>query len=645
MSPATPRASLLRYLSFAVAALIVVALYEVSRPQEPSAEEMSALAGRFQFTRFEIPGPPGEIRQARDVHPSMERISAWVSAMGAAAALGDVDGDGLPNDLCHVEPRTDRVSVMPVPETGTRYPAFELKPTPLPYDASMAPMGCLVADLDEDGATDFLVYYWGRTPVAFLRRAGSGVDAAGYVPVEIAPGGERWYSNAATLADLDGDGHLDLVIGNTYPDDSALLDAEASGVMVMPDTKSRSYNGGRNRLLLWAGANPGTDPSVRYADASSALNEQVARGWTLAVAAGDLDGDGLPEIYFANDFGPDSLLHNRSTPGSLRFEPLRGRGDFRTPKSFVLGQDSYKGMGADFVDVNGDGLMDIYVSNISTPWGLQEGHFLWLSTGKPQEMRQGIAPYVQGSGTLGLANSGWGWDSRLDDFDNDGVPEAIQATGFVKGKVNRWPELQALGTANDALLIDPRNWPKFQPGADISGHEPNAFFVRDSSGRYCDIAKQIGLGQPMVTRGVAIADVDGDGDLDFFFANQWENSSSYRNDSPGQGRSLSVALRLPLQDGGTPRVIAGQPGQALPPTLAAIGAHATLVLPDGRRMSALVDGGNGHSGKRAPNLHFGLGAMPADQPLKLEVRWRDRGGKMRSGSFDVKPGWHALLLG
>jgi hypothetical protein len=109
-------------------------------------------------------------------------------------------------------------------------------------------------------------------------------------------------------------------------------------------------------------------------------------------------------------------------------------------------------------------------------------------------MRAGVAPYVQGAERLGLSHSGWGWDSRLDDFDNDGVLEAIQATGFVKGTANRWPELQALGTANDALLTDPRHWPKFGPGADISGHEPNAFFVRDASGKYVDIARDIGLG-------------------------------------------------------------------------------------------------------------------------------------------------------
>ncbi len=641
-----PKALLTRHGALLAAAAIVLALYGMALPSRPTAEEAAAMARRFQFTPLVIPRPEGfRDRPVRPVHPSMQRISAWVSAMGAAAALGDVDGDGLPNDLCHVEPRSDQVQVLPVPGTGARYAPFLLTAAPLPYDQTMAPMGCLIADLNEDGVQDFLVYYWGRSPVAFLRRTGTPLPTRqAYLAVEVVAEVPRWYSNAATLADLDGDGHLDLVLGNTYPDGSALLDAQASGVMVMPDSTSRSANGGRNRLLLWAGASSGQAPQVRYRDASAALSEDDARGWTLAVAAGDLDGDGLPELYFANDFGPDRLLHNRSTPGRLRFVRLQGEQGFTTPKSFVLGQDSCKGMGAELADVNGDGLMDIYVSNISSTWSLQEGHFLWLSTGQLERMRQGVAPYVQGAEDLGLSRSGWGWDAKLADFDNDGVLEAIQATGFVKGKVNRWPELQALGTANDALLRDPRNWPKFQPGSDISGHDPNAFFVRDRRGRYHDIARLIGLGGPVVTRGIAIADVDGDGDLDFVLANQWEDSTFYRNDSPRRHAFLGLNLLLPIAGDGSLRVQPGQPSREVRGT-PAIGAEASVRLPDGRRLAAQVDGGNGHSGKRAPQLHFGLGELLADQPLNVELRWRDRLGRLQSHSLTLKPGWHTVVLG
>jgi len=309
-----PARFLSRHGTLLTAVLVVLALYGMAQPSRPTAEEQAEMAACFVFTPLAIPRPEGfREREVRPVHPSMERISAWVSAMGAAA----------------------------------------------------------------------------------------------------------------TLSDVDGDGQLDLIIGNTYPDGSPLLDAQAVGVMVMSESTSRSINGGRNWLLLWAGAGSGEAPQVRYRDASDALDAADARGWTLALAAGDLDGDG--------------------------------------------------------------------------------------------------------------------------------VLEAIQATGFVKGRVNRWPELQALGTANDSLLRDPRNWPRFQPSSDISGHNPNAFFVRDRHGRYHDIAALIGLGGAVVTRGIASADVDGDGDLDFVLANQGEDSTFYRNDAARRQDFLGLNMLLPAAQGRAPR--------------------------------------------------------------------------------------------
>ena len=63
----------------------------------------------------------------------------------------------------------------------------------------------------------------------------------------------------------------------------------------------------------------GDRPTVRFARrVVGAVRSEALRGWTLAVGAADLDGDLLPELYFANDFGPDRLLHNRSTPGQAR---------------------------------------------------------------------------------------------------------------------------------------------------------------------------------------------------------------------------------------------------------------------------------------------------------------------------------------
>lgn len=610
--------------------LLVVVCYIIAKLPARAPSDLPAIAARFKFEKFPLP----EISNAtphkfvRQVHPSLQRISAWISSLGAAVTLADLDGDGLPNDLVHVDPRTDLVTVAPVPGMGERYKPFALDTafwSHNSYDpATVAPMGTVAGDFNEDGLLDLLVYFWGRTPMLYLRKTGSaGLAMSAFETSELTDCGERWYSNSALQADLDGDGHVDLLIGGYFQDDARVLDPKATGTVVMHEGKSKALNGGHKHVFLWESAANG---AARYRQIKNVFSDEISRGWTLALGAADLDADLLPELYLANDFGPDRLLHNRSTPGRLKFAVLEGRRDLTTPKSCVLGQDSFKGMGVDFGDVNGDGLLDIYVSNIATKFGLTESHFLWLNTGELDKTREGIAPFVNASEKLGLSRSGFSWDARLADFDNDGVPEAMQACGFIRGKINRWPELQALGTSNDQIVHNPRFWPNFRPGADLSGRDPNPFFARGADGRYHDIAPLLGLAGPMVSRGIAIADVDGDGRLDFACANQWGPSDFLKNESPRPGAFLGLRL---LQGIGSP----------------AIGAVATVKLSDSRKLIAQVDGGNGHSGRRSPDIHFGLGTWDKSKPVTANIRWRDLSGKVQQRQLSFVPGWHTVDLG
>lgn len=639
-----------------VAAALVLTLYSFTRLPEISIAERHKLARKFHFTKSDLPQVVGPVEHSfRGVNPSLQRITAWVSSVGAAIALNDLDGDGLPNDLCYVNTRTDQVIVAPVPGTPSRYRPFALDPGPEFFDrTTMAPMGCLPGDLNEDGLMDLIVYYWGRTPLLFLQRKVEGgqpqpLSGKSYVVQEIVPGNQRWYTNAATLADLDGDGHADLIIGNYYQDGARILDTQALDADEMQHSMSRANNGGHNRLLRWEGASKGVNPSVRFRVIEGAIegdeDGQYSNGWTLAVGAADLDCDLLPEIYFANDFGPDRLLHNRSVPGTFHFVPIEGTKGFTTPNSKVLGRDSFKGMGVDFGDLNGDGIPDICVSNIGEEYALEESNLIFLSTGETESMRRGSAPYVDGSEELGLSRGGWAWDIKLGDFDNDGTLELLQATGFLKGTISRWPELHELAMCNDQLLQNPAVWPRFRPGDDcLSCKDHDPFFVRGTDNRYHDVATELGLDETQISRGIATADVDGDGRLDFAVANQWETSYFYHNESEGVGEFIGLRLRLSTEEQGrkTTRVCRSRPDI---PTRPSIGAHATLYLPDGRALVAEVDGGNGHSGKRSFDLQFGLGAQPHDKSFRLLLRWRDRNGLVRQQVLELAPGWYTVLLG
>jgi hypothetical protein len=599
------------------------------------------MARRFQFERTVLPHLRSAVQRQRQVNPRLNRIVSWISSVGAAVALADLDGDGLPNDYCLVDPRTDDVIIGPVPGTGERYASFSLRPDSSIYNsAAMAPMGCLITDLNEDGLEDVVVYYWGRTPIAFLQRQRQNLTLSrtNFVSQELVPGGERWYTNAALVADVDGDGNADLVFGNYFPDGSVVLGAD--GPVEMQESMSNAANGGSKPILLWKSAKAGEAPSVQY---KVVKDPSLGTGWTLAIAACDIDGDLLPELYIANDFGPDVLVHNESSPGKLSFRRLHGRRGWTTPKSKVIGQDSFKGMGVDCNDLNEDGIPDFMVSNIADSYALEESNLVFVSTGDVNALVSGIAPYREVGESLGLARSGWSWDVRFGDFDNDGVPEVLQAAGFDKGTVNRWPELHELAMGNDLMLSNPNHWPRFVDGDDLSGNKDhNRFFVRDRSGRFFDVSDEIGLADSQLTRGIAVGDIDGDGRLDFVVANQWGDSYVFRNVRESSGLFLGFHVVLPIY----PQSISFSKGYPSKGALVspAYGTKVKVYLPDGRNLTKEVDGGNGHSGKSSPDVQFGLGEV-GQHSLYVTFDWRDRRGKVRHSSGRFMPGWHTVQLG
>nr|BFE84799.1 hypothetical protein GCM10020093_074000 [Planobispora longispora] len=131
---------------------------------------------------------------------------------------------------------------------------------------------------------------------------------------------------------------------------------------------------------------------------------------------------------------------------------------------------------------------------------------------------------------------------------------------------------------------------------------------------------------PIPTRGIATGDADGDGRLDFAVARQFGPPVFYQNVSPDAGAFLG--LRLREETTGAP----------------VIGAEVTVTAQDGRTFVNRVDGGSGHSGKRAHSVHIGLG-KDVSGPQKVHLKWRDRTGQVREQDLQLTPGWHTIQLG
>ncbi|MEU4442461.1 VCBS repeat-containing protein [Actinosynnema sp. NPDC050801] len=613
----------------AAGTLLVCAAFAVPaiRPTLGSAEE-SSLAATFRFDTEQLNAPPPDARAERPVAPTLHGIRSWISAVGAAVASVDLRGAGRPGDVCLVDPRDDSVTVRAVPGDEDRYEPVRLTPTGVAYGPTMAPMGCVPADLDEDGDLDLLVYYWGRTPLLFVNTGlTGGVPGPGtFRARELLNPVEVWNSTALNVGDVDGDGHLDLLVGNYFPDGARVLDPGATDDMRMAvqDSMSRARNGGRNRILLTKPR--GADQAPELVDASDALSPTASGSWTLSIGLQDLDGDGLPEVYQANDFGPDQLMVNESSPGRVVLTEVEGERDLVTPKSEVLGHDSFKGMGVAFTYDPGATLPTIVVSNITTPYALHESNFAFTPRGEGAELRDGEFPYRESSERLGLARAGWCWDVKAGDLNGDGVDEIMQANGFLKGEVDRWPLLQELAMGNDELVRHPWAWPAFGPGDDLSGHESNPLWVRGAEGVYADLAPAVGIATPDNSRGLALGDVDGNGSLDVLVANQWEDSVLLRNRAPVD-RTANLRFVRVTGSGAT--------------EVQALGVHVELHHPD-RTQRAQLYPANGHAGVSAAEVPLFL---PDGEPARATVRWRDASGT-HEARVEVAPGrWTVVLNG
>ena len=512
----------------------------------------------------------------------LDKIMSWVSSVGAAAAAGDYDNDGWidlyvtdsdkgrPNHLYHNNHDGTFTDV-----------AASAGVANVNGDQGVS-MDCRWGDYDNDGWEDLYVVRWGNDVLFHNNGDGTFTDVTDrlFRKRDGSPGTQWANGNAALFLDYNLDGRLDIYVGN-YFDEVDLWHLPTT--KIMHDDFEKARNAGRN--FFYRQEADGT-----FTEIAESLGLEDP-GWTLAVGSADVNNDGWPDIYCADDFGPDQLFLNR-----------RGKG-FDNVSKTAIGTDTKKGMNVDFGDFNNDGWLDIYVQNITTTEYLQEGNMLWHNNGIDAD---GNLTFTDVSMETGTYDGGWGWGAKFFDYDNDGDLDIYAVNGFISaGEGNYWYDL-ASWTVLGQDPTDAMNWPMIGIRS-FSGYEKNRFFQNENLISFTERAAALGLDSTRDGRGVVVFDYDNDGDLDIFVANQDQPPHLFRHNGKPTNHWLMVNLQ------GDPKTGTNRD---------AIGARVTIVTPAGRQIRER-DGGNGYAGQSDPRLHFGLG--PETSLPLLEVRWPDGG--------------------
>ena len=544
----------------------------------------------------------------------LKNIMPWLTSVGAAVAAADVDGDGLVDLYVTESGRGDSNHLFRNRGDGTFEDITERSGVGVgnPEGASMA---AVFGDIDNDGDPDLYVVMWAEKNRLFENLGGGR-----FREMTEASGTGFWgYGNGATFVDYDRDGLLDLFVGNYFPE--AVPDP-ATGKLrrldlwdpfttrVMHESFTRARNGGRNVLYRNLGNN-------RFEDVTEKVGLGYT-GWTLAVGAADLDNDGWPDLYVANDFGADELYFNTgATERPPRFLPFVGREGHP-----AIGDDWWKGMNVDFGDVDGNGFLDIYVTNILAPrYKTDEGNMLWLNLADPGAPHG--RKFVNVGKETGTHDGGWGWGAKFADFNNDGLLDILEANGFVTGpdpETTYWYALQEMVTQLKNATADAADWP-VMGDRDLSGYERNRLWLQlppeKNELRFAEVAEEVGVSDLYNGRGVSLLDADNDGDVDVYIANQGKEGTFYRNLLYGRGRRDSSHW-LGLNLVGDPAPVTDRDGQKHASSADAVSARA-VVSCGGKAQRRDVSGGTSFAAQSDRRLFYGLGACAA--PDSIAIYW------------------------
>jgi hypothetical protein len=413
--------------------------------------------------------------------------------------------------------------------------------------------GVFAVDYDGDGWTDLFITAFGPNLLYRNRTDGTFEDVTARVGLE-SPG---WNTGAAFF-DADGDGDLDLYLAS-YVDCSLEEVLKAKRTLDWKGVEKVAFGpfglkGAADHFFL--------AQNGRFADATERAGLQDrALGFGFAVRAADFDDDGDLDLYVANDSDANYFYRNE---GGGAFKELGLTSGCALSESGA----SQASMGLAVGDVNGDGRLDIFVTNFA-----EDSSTLYRGLGQGFFEDVTAACGIKAPTYLPLS-----WGTAMVDLDNDGDLDLVELEGHIYPQIDLHPKFgQSYAQRN--LLLENRG------------------------GLFTDVTAQAGPGFQTLRshRGLAAGDVDNDGDLDLLITALDSPPVLLRNESR-TGSWLTVVT----EDERGPRSM--------------VGTRVTVTT-SGRKQLRDVAAGDSYLSTHDPRLHFGLGR--ADKADRVEIRWPD----------------------
>ncbi|MEO8069339.1 MAG: VCBS repeat-containing protein [Flavobacteriales bacterium] len=547
---------------------------------------------------------------------------------GGGVAVGDLNNDGLQDVYFTGNQVHDRMYL----NKGALH-FDDITKQALPLDTIGWHNGVSMADVNADGLLDIYVCRGGpsydhalTTNLLYINH-GNGANGVPTFTEEAERYGiaDTTHSTQAAFFDMDGDNDLDLyVMNHAHVHETGFSNVAAmNAIKAGTAPTSRLFRNDGPPILPSTGGAGGDKGG--FVDVTYAAGMQTF-AYSLGLSIADLDKDGKPDVYAANDYDvPDLMYLNQ------------GNGMFAEQMQARTGHMSNFGMGTDAADLNNDGWADIvtvdmtaedHLRNKTNMGGMSPAKFwnnvragygfqfmvntLQLNNGP---LPPGCAPPGAPFGTYGgitfsevgqmagMARTDWSWAPLLCDLDNDGWKDLLVTNGYKRDVRNndfvkefeRYNDTARTKHTADLLELVP------------SSKLRNYLYRNKGDLTFENVSEKWGFTEPVNSNGAAYADLDNDGDLDVLINNIDATASLYENTATQQHPERKW-LRVKCQ---------ALPGRS------AFGAKVTVKSPAGEQYQELYPV-RGYQSCVEPILHFGLGALDeAGTGVELVVVWPD----------------------